>query len=127
MKRYIKSSYDKMQGPRKYVYDICDYLGWNYPTFIDPAAGGYAVKFNNRPSTYIYKNNLGEGLDKEGYRKLYRMVLDQLMEDDREDLERVKEAGKVLGIPIIRPTVKAVYGYGGLESRIYFVVPRYDG
>lgn len=46
----IKKAADTMEAsqlksPKKYVYDICNYLGWR-AGWVDPAVGGYAIKYD---------------------------------------------------------------------------------
>lgn len=47
MKRMIRSSITDRQktSPKRYIYEICDHLGWNVPMFTDPAAGGYRLRY----------------------------------------------------------------------------------
>ena len=76
MKRYIRSSTHK-NSPKKYIYDICEYLGWNVPLFTDPAAGGYRLRYSESSK-----------------------------EDAQQTVEEIKKAAADLNISIVRALVK---------------------
>lgn len=64
-------------SPKRYVYEICDYLGWTAPMFIDSAPGGYRIR---------YKVNSKEEAEKK--------------------LNELLSAGEALGIKLLRPRIK---------------------
>lgn len=76
MKRYIRSATHE-NSPKKYIYDICEYLGWNVPAFTDPAAGGYRLRY-----CHFSK------------------------EDAQRTVEEIQKAAADLNIPIVRALVK---------------------
>ena len=142
MKRYIRSStYDKHQGPRGYVYQLCDMMGWRYPMFIDTAAGGYTIKFDSSIRDRAIDNFAGttEGTDyqeklrqrhqawdsfyalpEEEQRRLLDEAETQLIDEGNQDLAALKDAASQLGIKLVRAFVKPKWG----NIRFYAVVPR---
>lgn len=72
----------KLKSPKRYVYEICDHLGWPAPTFIDVAAGGYRIRYR-------------EDSKEEAERKLSELLA----------------AGKALNIPLVRPRIKEAGRY----------------
>ena len=82
MKRYIRSATHE-NSPKKYIYDICEYLGWNVPAFTDPAAGGYRLRYRESSE-----------------------------EDAQQTVEEIKKAAADLNISIVKALVKpANHGY----------------
>lgn len=76
MKRYIRSATQENR-PKKYIYDICEYLGWNVPAFTDPAAGGYRLRYRESSE-----------------------------EDAQQTVKEIKKAANDLNIRIVRASVK---------------------
>lgn len=75
MKRVIKSA--KADSPKKYIYDICNYLGWAPPMFTDAAAGGYRIRYREHSE-----------------------------EEAKKTLQQLEHAANTLGIKIVRSLVK---------------------
>lgn len=76
MKRYIRSATHE-NSPKKYIYDICEHLGWNVPMFTDPAAGGYRLRYRESSE-----------------------------EDAQQTLEDIQRAADDLGIILVKSLVK---------------------
>lgn len=79
----IKKAADTMRAsqsksPKKYVYDICNYLGWR-AGWIDPAVGGYAIKY------------------------------DVPRDEVEETVNQILDAANELGIPVIKYSTKRVF------------------
>lgn len=77
MKRVIKSA-SRANSPKKYIYDICDRLGWRPPMFTDPAAGGYRIRYRESSESAA-----------------------------ADTLQSLKDAAKELGIRVVRSEVKS--------------------
>lgn len=58
MKRYIKSS--SRNDATRLVYELCDKMNWNYPTFKDKTKNGYKCKWGGRSFVGHYLHDLIE-------------------------------------------------------------------
>lgn len=67
----------QQRSPKKYVYEICDRLGWNPPTFIDAVAGGYRLRYR-----------------------------EDSKEEAQETIDAVQRVASEMGIKVKRPVVK---------------------
>ena len=63
-------------SPKRYLYEICNYLGWEMPMFTDPAAGGYRLRYSADSK-----------------------------EEAEQELEELVRAAKDLGINVLRPRI----------------------
>lgn len=43
--KLLKDQPKRAEGPNRYLYALCAYLGWHAPMFIDPGAGGVRLKY----------------------------------------------------------------------------------
>ena len=66
----------QLKSPKRYIYEICDYLGWNVPLFTDVAAGGYRLRY-----------------------------LSDSKEEAQEGLNKLLNAAKELNIKVQRPRI----------------------
>lgn len=67
----------QQNSPKRYVYEICDRLGWNPPTFIDAVAGGYRLRYR-----------------------------EDSKEEAQETIDAVQRVASEMGIKVKRPAVK---------------------
>lgn len=66
----------QLKSPKRYIYEICDHLGWNVPLFTDVAAGGYRLRY-----------------------------LSDSKEEAQEGLNKLLNAAKELNIKVQRPRI----------------------
>ena len=76
----ITAASRKENSPKKYVYDICDHLGWRPPMYIDSAAGGYRIRYTEASE-----------------------------EEAQQTVDEIKQAAHALGIRVVRALVKPAW------------------
>lgn len=67
----------QLKSPKRYVYEICDKLGWRPPMFIDAVAGGYRLRYR-----------------------------EDSKEEAQATLDDIQRVAAEMGIEVKRPTVK---------------------
>ena len=70
----------RKNGKLRYLYAVCEKLGWNAPRFLDAASGGHRLRY-----------------------------LCETSEDAQEVIEDIQRACQELGIECIRPSVKPTW------------------
>lgn len=73
----LEHSPQRRNGPRRYLYAICEYLEWNPPMFIDNVADGVRLRYHERTA--------------------------ELAE---QTVEAIRDAARALGIPLYKAEVK---------------------